>query len=70
MDARLYNRGGLSPSEISLDMTPSDGKGTGVWSTVRALTCMECGHIQLQATDFMVLRAAYEKQRGTSPHVA
>lgn len=68
--ARLYKRGGFFPGEISLDVPPSGWKGTGEWSNVRALICIECGHIQLQATDFMVLRAAYEKRRGPSLQLA
>jgi hypothetical protein len=69
-DARLFKRGGFSPGEISLDARPSARYATGEWSDVRALICMECGHIQLQATDFAVLRAAYQKQRATPSHEA
>ena len=58
----LYHRG-LSQGEIALHAPPRSGNQSDAWSHVEALTCIDCGHIQLHATDFAVLRAAYEKQR-------
>ena len=68
---RLYKTGRLFPGEITLDIPPMGWSGTGQFrSELRAVTCVDCGHVQVHATDLPALRAAYEEQRATSLHVA
>jgi hypothetical protein len=61
---RLFKRGGFAPGEISLDVPIPGFAGSGGFrSDVRAVTCVACGHVQLQAIDVAELRAAYAEQQ-------
>jgi hypothetical protein len=69
--AHLFKVTSVLPGEIALEIPPAGLPGTERYrSPLRADACIDCGHLQVHATDLTVLREAYEKQQAESLHVA
>jgi hypothetical protein len=64
---RLFKRASWTPGEISLDVPIPGFAGSGTFrSDIRAVICVACGHVHLQAVDLAELRAAYAEQQRTA----
>lgn len=68
--ARFFKVPAMLPGEIVMEIPPAGLPGTERYRTpLRADVCIDCGHVEVHATDLTVLREAYEQQQAESLHV-